>query len=88
MDEPLGALDKNLREEMQYEIKHLHEELGVTIVYVTHDQSEALTMSNRIAVFNDGVIQQLASPSALYEQPENAFCCAVYWREQSLMWQS
>ncbi len=73
MDEPLGALDKNLREEMQYEIKHLHEELGVTIVYVTHDQSEALTMSNRIAVFNDGVIQQLASPSALYEQPENAF---------------
>ena len=73
MDEPLGALDKNLREEMQYEIKHIHEELGVTIVYVTHDQSEALTMSNRIAVFNDGVIQQLASPSALYEQPENAF---------------
>ena len=56
-----------------HEIKHLHEELGVTIVYVTHDQSEALTMSNRIAVFNDGVIQQLASPSALYEQPENAF---------------
>ena len=73
MDEPLGALDKNLREEMQYEIKHIHEELGVTIVYVTHDQSEALTMSNRIAVFNDGVIQQLASPSVLYEQPENAF---------------
>ena len=73
MDEPLGALDKNLREEMQYEIKHLHEELGVTVVYVTHDQSEALTMSNRIAVFNDGVIQQLATPSALYEQPENAF---------------
>ena len=73
MDEPLGALDKNLREEMQYEIKHIHEELGVTIVYVTHDQSEALTMSNRIAVFNDGVIQQLASPSVLYEQPENCF---------------
>ena len=73
MDEPLGALDKNLREEMQYEIKHIHEELGVTVVYVTHDQSEALTMSNRIAVFDDGVIQQLATPSALYEQPENAF---------------
>ena len=50
MDEPLGALDKNLREEMQYEIKHIHEDLGVTVVYVTHDQSEALTMSNRIAV--------------------------------------
>ena len=73
MDEPLGALDKNLREEMQYEIKHIHEKLGVTIVYVTHDQSEALTMSNRIAVFNDGVIQQLASPSVLYEEPENRF---------------
>ena len=73
MDEPLGALDKNLREEMQYEIKRIHENLDVTVVYVTHDQSEALTMSNRIAVFNDGVIQQLATPSMLYEQPENAF---------------
>ncbi|MEM7505389.1 MAG: ABC transporter ATP-binding protein [Pseudomonadota bacterium] len=73
MDEPLGALDKQLREHMQYEIKHLHERLGVTVVYVTHDQSEALTMSDRIAVFNDGVIQQLADPSTLYERPENAF---------------
>ena len=54
MDEPLGALDNNLRESMQYEIKHIHESIGVTVVYVTHDQSEALTMSNRIAVFNDG----------------------------------
>ncbi len=73
MDEPLGALDKNLREEMQYEIKHIHENLGVSVVYVTHDQSEALTMSNRIAVFNDGRIQQLAPPDDLYERPENAF---------------
>ncbi len=73
MDEPLGALDKQLREHMQYEIKHIHERLGVTIVYVTHDQQEALTMSNRIAVFNDGVIQQLATPADLYERPENAF---------------
>jgi putative spermidine/putrescine transport system ATP-binding protein len=73
MDEPLGALDKNLREQMQLEIKHIHEHLGVTVVYVTHDQSEALTMSNRIAVFDDGRIQQLATPSVLYEQPENAF---------------
>jgi putative spermidine/putrescine transport system ATP-binding protein len=73
MDEPLGALDKQLREHMQYEIKHLHEQLNVTVVYVTHDQSEALTMSDRIAVFNDGKIQQLAEPEALYEQPENAF---------------
>ncbi len=73
MDEPLGALDKNLREEMQYEIKHIHEHLGVSVVYVTHDQSEALTMSNRIAVFNDGIIQQLAPPPELYEKPQNAF---------------
>jgi len=73
MDEPLGALDKQLREHMQYEIKHIHQSLGVTVVYVTHDQSEALTMSDRIAVFNDGVIQQLADPETLYERPENAF---------------
>jgi len=74
MDEPLGALDKNLREQMQYEIKHIHENLGLTVVYVTHDQSEALTMSNRIAVFDDGIIQQCAPPAVLYEEPENAFC--------------
>ena len=73
MDEPLGALDKNLREQMQYEIKHIHENLGLTVVYVTHDQSEALTMSNRIAVFDDGIIQQCAPPEVLYEEPENAF---------------
>ena len=73
MDEPLGALDKNLREQMQYEIKHIHENLGMTVVYVTHDQTEALTMSDRIAVFNEGVIQQLAPPNELYEKPENAF---------------
>lgn len=73
MDEPLGALDKNLREQMQYEIKHIHESLGVTVLYVTHDQSEALTMSNRIAVFDDGVVQQLAPPEVLYEEPVNAF---------------
>lgn len=73
MDEPLGALDKQLREHMQYEIKHIHESLGITVVYVTHDQSEALTMSDRIAVFNDGVIQQLAAPEDLYERPDNSF---------------
>jgi len=73
MDEPLGALDKNLREQMQYEIKRIHENLDVTVVYVTHDQSEAMTMSNRIAVFDDGVIQQLSTPDILYEKPENAF---------------
>ena len=73
MDEPLGALDKNLRESMQYEIKHIHESIGVTVVYVTHDQTEALTMSNRIAVFNDGKVQQLSSPDKLYEEPKNSF---------------
>ena len=73
MDEPLGALDKQLREQMQYEIKHIHENLNVTVIYVTHDQGEALTMSNRIAVFNDGIIQQLAAPGVLYEEPDNSF---------------
>jgi putative spermidine/putrescine transport system ATP-binding protein len=73
MDEPLGALDKNLREQMQYEIKHIHERLGVTVMYVTHDQSEALTMSDRVAVFDDGVVQQMAPPDVLYEKPDNAF---------------
>ena len=73
MDEPLGALDKNLREQMQYEIKHIHESIDVTIVYVTHDQSEAMTMSDRIAVFDDGIIRQLSTPNILYEEPENAF---------------
>lgn len=73
MDEPLGALDKQLREQMQYEIKHLHEKIGITVLYVTHDQTEALTMSDRIAVFNDGVVQQLASPTELYEKPANSF---------------
>lgn len=73
MDEPLGALDKQLREQMQYEIRHLHERLGITVVYVTHDQGEALTMSDRIAVFNDGIVQQVSTPAELYERPQNSF---------------
>ncbi|KXJ54052.1 MAG: spermidine/putrescine ABC transporter ATP-binding protein, partial [Thalassospira sp. Nap_22] len=73
MDEPLGALDKQLREKMQFEITHLAHQLGITTVYVTHDQTEALTMSDRVAVFDDGRIQQLAPPDKLYEQPENSF---------------
>ncbi|MDP7626126.1 MAG: ABC transporter ATP-binding protein [Rhodospirillales bacterium] len=85
MDEPLGALDKQLREQMQYEIKHIHESLGVTVVYVTHDQSEALTMSNRVAVFNDGVIQQLAAPDVLYEKPDNAFCAQFIGENNKLL---
>src|SRR5690349_6763810 len=73
MDEPLGALDKQLREQMQLEIRRLHQHLGVTMVYVTHDQSEALTMSDRIAVFHRGRIQQLDVPERIYEEPVNAF---------------
>lgn len=73
MDEPLGALDKKLREQMQFEITRLHQQLGFTVIYVTHDQTEALTMSDRIAVFNEGVVQQYASPDDLYERPANAF---------------
>ena len=73
MDEPLGALDKKLREQMQFEITRLHQKLGFTVIYVTHDQTEALTMSDRVAVFNDGVVQQCATPDELYERPQNAF---------------
>nr|WP_137392131.1 ABC transporter ATP-binding protein [Rhodoligotrophos defluvii] len=73
MDEPLGALDRQLREHMQLEIRHLHERLGITVVYVTHDQAEALTMSDRVAVFARGRIQQVAKPVDIYERPANAF---------------
>lgn len=73
MDEPLGALDKQLRETLQFEITNLAHSLGITTVYVTHDQTEALTMSDRVAVFDDGRIQQLAAPDVLYEQPQNSF---------------
>ena len=73
MDEPLGALDKQLRETLQFEITNLAHQLGITVVYVTHDQTEALTMSDRVAVFEDGRIQQLAPPDELYEQPQNSF---------------
>jgi spermidine/putrescine ABC transporter ATP-binding subunit len=73
MDEPLGALDKNLREEMQLEVKHIQEQLGITVVYVTHDQEEALTMSDRIVVLDYGQVQQIGTPDELYEAPANRF---------------
>jgi len=73
MDEPLSALDKKLREHMQIELRHLHEKLGMTTVYVTHDQREALTMSDRVAVINDGKLMQLDSPRRIYDQPANPF---------------
>ena len=73
MDEPLGALDKKLREQMQLEIMQLHRKLGMSIIYVTHDQEEALTMSDRIAVFNNGRIEQVGTPAELYEEPATRF---------------
>jgi len=73
MDEPLGALDKRLREQMQLEIKHLHQRLGVSIIYVTHDQDEALVMSDRIGVFNQGRLVQIGTVEQLYEQPMTRF---------------
>lgn len=84
MDEPLGALDKNLREQMQLELKHLHDRLGNTVIYVTHDQSEALTMSDRIAVFNAGSLQQVAKPNELYENPLNSFVANFIGENNSL----
>ena len=73
LDEPLGALDLKLREQMQVELKSIQSEVGITFVYVTHDQDEALTMSDRIAVFNDGRIEQVGPPFELYEQPATEF---------------
>jgi len=73
MDEPLGALDRRLREEMQFEIRRIQRTLGVTVVYVTHDQQEAMAMSDRVAVFNGGRIEQVAAPEVLYEEPERPF---------------
>ncbi len=73
LDEPLGALDLKLRKAMQIELKHLQEQVGITFIYVTHDQEEALTMSDRIAVMKDGVIQQIGNPVSLYEEPANRF---------------
>jgi putative spermidine/putrescine transport system ATP-binding protein len=84
MDEPLGALDKQLREHMQIEIKHLHDRLGVNIVYVTHDQGEALTMSDRVGVFNQGKIQQIAPPKELYEAPANPFVAQFIGENNSI----
>jgi putative spermidine/putrescine transport system ATP-binding protein len=84
MDEPLGALDKKLREHMQLEIKQIHTMLGVTIVYVTHDQSEALTMSDRVAVFNQGGIAQLGSPDDLYNTPQSSFVASFIGENNTL----
>ena len=73
LDEPLGALDLKMRKEMQIELKNMHRNLGITFIYVTHDQEEALTMSDVVVVMNDGVIQQIATPKKIYDEPANAF---------------
>lgn len=73
LDEPFSALDKNLRGQMQDEVKRLHREIGTTFVFVTHDQSEALALSSRVAIFNEGTLQQIAAPKDVYERPANRF---------------
>ena len=73
LDEPLGALDLKLRQEMQYELVRLKKELGITFIFVTHDQEEALTMSDTVIVMNNGYIQQMGTPEEIYNEPENAF---------------
>ncbi|MCX4286566.1 MAG: ABC transporter ATP-binding protein, partial [Clostridia bacterium] len=73
LDEPLGALDLKMRKDMQIELMQMHQKLGITFVYVTHDQEEALTMSNKIVVMKDGVIQQIGTPTKIYDEPANAF---------------
>jgi len=85
MDEPLGALDKQLREQMQLEIKHIQKDLGVTVIYVTHDQSEAVIMSDRIAVFNEGSIYQVDTPTELYEHPKNSFVAQFIGENNQLL---
>ena len=73
LDEPLGALDLKMRKEMQLELKAMHRELGITFIYVTHDQEEALTMSDKIVVMSEGKMQQIGTPEDIYNEPENAF---------------
>ncbi|MHB2025682.1 MAG: ABC transporter ATP-binding protein [Elusimicrobiota bacterium] len=73
LDEPLGALDLKLRKEMQFELKHIQKQLGISFIYVTHDQEEAMTMSDRVAVFNAGLIEQIGAPQEIYDRPRTAF---------------
>ncbi|RUM98280.1 ABC transporter ATP-binding protein [Pseudaminobacter arsenicus] len=84
MDEPLGALDRQLREHMQMEIKRIHVELGITFVYVTHDQEEALTMSDRVAIFNNGRIEQVGTASDVYDRPRTLFAAEFLGESNSL----
>ncbi len=88
LDEPLGALDRALREEMQLELRHLHEQLGVTMLYVTHDQAEALTLSDRIAVFAGGQLRQCGTPEAVYETPSSLFVAGFVGENNLLLGQA
>ena len=83
LDEPFSALDKNLREMMQQEVKRLHQETGTTFVFVTHDQSEALALSSRVAIFNHGELLQVGKPQDVYERPSKPLRCRVSRRNQS-----
>src|SRR2546428_5109936 len=78
LDEPLGALDLKLRQQMQIELKAIQEQVGITFVYVTHDQEEALTMSDRLAVFNHGRVEQVGAPAEVYEHPSTDFVAGVF----------
>ena len=78
LDEPLGALDLKMRKEMQLELKSMHERLGITFIYVTHDQEEALTMSDKVVVMSDGMIQQIGTPEEIYNEPKNAFVAGFH----------
>ena len=82
LDEPLGALDHKLRQEMQHELKRIQQEVGITFIFVTHDQEEALTMSDKIVVMKEGEIQQIGSPTDIYNEPVNRVCGQLHRREQ------
>ncbi len=84
LDEPLGALDLKLRKQMQIELKRLQRKLGITFVYVTHDQEEALTMSDRIAIINQGVLEQVDTSIDIYESSKDKVCCRIYRRIEYL----
>ena len=88
MDEPLSALDKKLREQMQIEMRHLHQRLGMTTIYVTHDQREALTMSDRIAVIDEGRFHQIGSPRDIYERPASRFVAEFIGESHFCRWRS
>ena len=86
LDEPLGALDLRLREEMQIELKQIQQQVGITFIYVTHDQGEALTMSDRMAVFNQGRIEQVGTPADVYEKPATQVRCRFRWYIEPAHW--